>query len=78
MKLQDQCVTPKGLRIGQVAPVLRQRARQVLLGRWQEGELQAPETVTNGLETAPHTLISLLDSGNTGKRIIRLPWEDTS
>ncbi len=76
MKLLDQCVTLTGFRIGHVAPALREQARAALLGWWRQGALLAPETVTDGLETAPAALVGILDGGNIGKRVIRLPWGD--
>ncbi len=78
MKLLDQSVTLVGFRIGQVSPELRENARQALLSWWQEGKLQPAETVSNGIETAPAALMGLLDGGNIGKRIIRLPWGEKS
>lgn len=74
MKLLDQTITLKGFRIGQVAPELRAEARQALMRWWEEGKLQAAETVTDGIESAPGALISILEGGNIGKRIIRMPW----
>ncbi len=67
-------VPPPGLRIGRVALALREQARADLLGWWRDGLLLAPETVTDGLETAPAALVGLLEGGNMGKRIVRLSW----
>ncbi len=78
MKLLDQCVTLTGFRIGHVAPALREQARTDLLGWWRDGLLLAPETVTEGLETAPSALIGLLEGGNIGKRVVRLPWGEAA
>jgi NADPH-dependent curcumin reductase CurA len=72
MRLLDQSVTLTGFRIGFVAPELRETARKQLAQWWREGKLQARETVSDGIESAPAALMGLLEGGNMGKRIVRL------
>lgn len=37
-----------------------------------EGKLKSPETVSQGIESAPAAFISMLKGGNTGKQLVRL------
>jgi NADPH-dependent curcumin reductase CurA len=51
---------------------LRPEFQETVAGWLRAGELQARETVREGLENAPQAFLDLLRGGNTGKMIVRL------
>ncbi|RIJ69822.1 NADP-dependent oxidoreductase [Nakamurella silvestris] len=51
---------------------LRQEFLDTAVPAVQDGRIQVPETVFDGLESAPHAFIGLLRGQNTGKMIVRL------
>ena len=64
-------LTVRGFLVGDHTD-LRAEFQETVAGWLRAGDLQARETVREGLENAPQAFLDLLSGGNTGKMIVRL------
>jgi NADPH-dependent curcumin reductase CurA len=64
-------LTVRGFLVGDHTD-LRPEFQETVAGWLRAGQLQARETVREGLENAPQAFLDLLQGGNTGKMIVRL------
>lgn len=67
--LLDRSIKMEGFRIGSYLD-RRDYALDQLLQWWRDGKLRYRETVSEGFESAPAALISMLSGGNYGKQIV--------